>query len=99
MVARSPERVIEVEWGRPKAGEAAVYPVDVAIEAMDRQGLLRDISEVFAKEKMNVIGVQSQTVKGTAWMTFTVEIADSQRLAKVLVTVRGVAGVRSARRR
>ncbi|MDE2607281.1 MAG: bifunctional (p)ppGpp synthetase/guanosine-3',5'-bis(diphosphate) 3'-pyrophosphohydrolase [Burkholderiales bacterium] len=99
IAARSPERVIEVEWGRPKAGEAAVYPVDVAIEAADRQGLLRDISEVFAKEKMNVVGVQTQSVKGTAWMTFTVEIADSQRLAKVLVTVREVPGVRSARRR
>lgn len=96
---RDPERVIEVEWGRPKTGEAAVYQVDVAIEAADRHGLLRDISEVFAKDKMNVVGVQSQTVKGTAWMTFTVEIADSQRLAKVLTVVREVQGVRSARRR
>ena len=99
IAARAPERVIAVEWGRPKTGEAAAYPVDVAIEALDRHGLLRDISEVFAKEKMNVIGVQSQTVKGTAWMTFTVEIADSQRLAKVLSIVKEVNGVRSARRR
>ena len=93
------ERVIEVEWGRSKAGESAMYPVDVAVEAADRQGLLRDISEVFAKEKMNVVGVQTQSVKGTAWMTFTVEIADSAKLAKVLVLVADVAGVRSARRR
>lgn len=99
MAARSSERVIEVEWGLPKTKEAAVYPVDVAVEAADRQGLLRDISEVFAKEKMNVIGVQTQTVKGTAWMTFTVEVADSQKLAKVLLLVDEVAGVRSARRR
>jgi GTP pyrophosphokinase len=98
IATRSPERVIEVEWGKARGAEA-VYPVDVAIEAVDRQGLLRDISEVFAKEKMNVVGAQSQTVKGTAWMTFTVEIADSQRLAKVLGTVREVNGVRSARRR
>jgi GTP pyrophosphokinase len=99
IAGRSPERVIDVEWGRPKAGESAMYPVDVAIDAGDRQGLLRDISEVFAKEKMNVVGVQTQSVKGTAWMTFTVEIADSQKLAKVLGTVREVQGVRSARRR
>jgi GTP pyrophosphokinase len=99
IASRSPERVIEVEWGRPKPGADAVYPVDVSVEAADRQGLLRDISEVFAKEKMNVIGVQSQSVKGTAWMTFTVEIADSQRLGKVLAVVRDVGGVRSARRR
>ncbi|MEJ5989261.1 bifunctional (p)ppGpp synthetase/guanosine-3',5'-bis(diphosphate) 3'-pyrophosphohydrolase [Ramlibacter sp. PS3R-8] len=99
IVARNPERVIEVEWGRPKAGDVAVYPVDVFIEATDRQGLLRDISEVFAKEKMNVIGVQTQSVKGTAWMTFTVEVADSQRLGKVLSVVREVKGVNAARRR
>jgi GTP pyrophosphokinase len=99
IAGRSPERVIEVEWGLPKGGDAAVYPVDVAIEAADRQGLLRDISEVFAKEKMNVVGVQTQSVRGIAWMTFTVEIADSQRLAKVLVTVMDVPGVRAARRR
>ena len=34
--------------------------------------------------KTNVIGVQTQSVKGTAWMTFTVEVADSGRLNKVL---------------
>jgi GTP pyrophosphokinase len=99
IAARTPERVIDVEWGLPKKDEAAVYPVDVAIEASDRQGLLRDISEVFAKEKMNVIGVQTQSVRGTAWMTFTVEVADSQRLNKVLAIVDDVQGVRSARRR
>ena len=99
MVARSAERVIEVEWGTPKSDGGAVYPVDVAVEAADRQGLLRDISEVFAKEKMNVIGVQTQSVKGTAWMTFTVEVGDSGRLGKVLGVVADVQGVRSARRR
>ncbi len=99
IAAREPGRVIEVEWGRSKGSESAVYPVDVAIEAADRQGLLRDISELFAKEKMNVIGVQTQTVKDTAWMTFTVEVADSQRLGKVLAAVREVRGVHAARRR
>ncbi len=104
MAARNGERVIDVEWGRPKAsatpaGGAAVYPVDVAVEASDRQGLLRDISDVFAREKTNVIGVQTQSVKGTAWMTFTVEVSDSGRLGKVLGIVSAVPGVRSARRR
>jgi GTP pyrophosphokinase len=98
LAARSPERVIEVEWGAAKS-DGAVYPVDVAVEAADRQGLLRDISELFAKEKMNVIGVQTQSVKGTAWMTFTVEITDSARLKKVLGLVAEVQGVRWAKRR
>ena len=99
LAARSAERVIEVEWGAGPSQGAAVYPVDVAVEAADRQGLLRDISEVFAKEKMNVIGVQTQSLRGTAWMTFTVEIADSGRLRKVLHTVEEVQGVRWAKRR
>ena len=99
LAARHGERVIEVRWGENKGANASVYPVDVAVEAFDRQGLLRDISEVFAKEKMNVIGVQTQSVKGTAWMTFTVEIGDAVSLSKVLGTVRGVKGVRAARRR
>ena len=99
LASRHGERVIEVRWGEHKGADALVYPVDVAVEAFDRQGLLRDISEVFAKEKMNVIGVQTQSVKGTAWMTFTVEIGDAARLNKVLGTVRSVKGVRSARRR
>ncbi|MET0544578.1 MAG: bifunctional (p)ppGpp synthetase/guanosine-3',5'-bis(diphosphate) 3'-pyrophosphohydrolase [Variovorax sp.] len=99
MAAQSGERVIDVEWGAKKGEEGAVYAVDVAVEASDRQGLLRDISEVFAREKMNVIGVQTQTVKDTAWMTFTVEIADAARLAQVLRVVAAVGGVRHARRR
>jgi GTP pyrophosphokinase len=98
LAVKSPERVIEVEWGA-HPGEGAVYPVDVAVEAADRQGLLRDISEVFAKEKMNVVGVQTTSVKGTAWMTFTVEVSDASNLAKVLGLVAEVAGVRRAKRR
>jgi GTP pyrophosphokinase len=99
MSLRSADRVIEVAWGLPKLADAQLYPVDIAIEALDRQGLLRDISEVFSKEKMNVIGVQTQSVKDLAWMIFTVELSDSRRLQKVLSSVKEVSGVRSAKRR
>jgi len=103
MATRSPERVISVAWGAPRGDKPALYPVDVLVEAADRSGLLRDISEVFAKEKMNVTGVHTQTVKdargGTAWMTFTVEVADSAKLAQVLNAVSRIAGIRSARRK
>jgi GTP pyrophosphokinase len=103
MASRSPERIIAVAWGAPRGEKGALYPVDVIVEAADRQGLLRDISEVFAKEKMNVTGVKTQTVRdaqgGTAWMTFTVEVADSARLAQVLAAVARVGAVRSARRK
>ncbi|WP_394754921.1 RelA/SpoT family protein [Rhodoferax sp.] len=99
MVTQNGERVIEVEWGQTQAADASVYPVDVAVQATDRQGLLHDISEVFTKEKMNVIGVQTQSIRGTALMTFTVEVSDAGRLHKVLGVVAELPGVKSARRR
>jgi GTP pyrophosphokinase len=99
LVQRSPDRVIDVAWGgQETAAGSPVYPVDVQVLAHDRQGLLRDISEVFAKDKMNVIGVQTQSIKEVAWMTFTIEVPDASRLNKVLSVVKTVAGVQSARR-
>ena len=103
MAARAPERVIAVAWGAPRGDKAALYPVDVRVEAADRQGLLRDISELFAKEKMNVTGVKTQSVKdasgGTAWMTFTIEVVDAARLVHVLGLAGRINGVRSIRRK
>jgi GTP pyrophosphokinase len=103
MVSRAPERLIAVAWGARRADALAAYAVDLLVEAEDRQGLLRDISELLAKEKMNVAGVHSQSVKdsrgSTAWMTFTVEVGDTTRLAQVLARVGQVAGVRHARRK
>jgi GTP pyrophosphokinase len=103
MATRAPERVIAVAWGPPRGDKAALYPVDVIVEAADRQGLLRDISELFAKEKMNVTGVRTQSVKesggGTAWMTFTIEVADAARLSHVLGLAARIDGVRTVRRK
>ncbi|MFT7723535.1 MAG: HD domain-containing protein [Roseateles sp.] len=115
MTRRSPERVIAVAWGGGDAaagpGKAApVYPVDVLVEAGDRQGLLRDVLEVFAKEKMNVVAVNTQSLRpgaakprtgggDTAWMSFTLELADASRLGKVLRDLCAISGVRSARRK
>ena len=101
MAQRAPERVIAVAWGESPTEGA--YPMDVVVESSDRAGLLRDIIEVFAKFRVNVTGVQSQSVKGstgsTAFMTFTVEVADAGRLVTVLRDVAQVSGVRHARRR
>lgn len=99
LAARSADRVIPVAWGGEVTVQESRYPVDIGIEASDRVGLIRDISEVFAKEKLNVIGVQTQSVRHTAWMTFTVEVADAQRITQVLHVLALVPGVRRARRR
>ena len=96
---KNPDRVIEVTWGQAKVAQPLAYQVDVSIEAFDRQGLLRDISEVFSKEKMNVVGVQTQSIKEVAWMTFTVEVFDTRKLNKVLGLIGEVKGVRNTKRR
>jgi GTP pyrophosphokinase len=103
MVSRAPERLIAVAWGARPVDATAAYAVDLLVEAEDRHGLLRDISELLAKEKINVVGVLTHSVKdsrgSTAWMTFTVEVSDTTRLAPVLARVGQVTGVRRARRK
>jgi GTP pyrophosphokinase len=96
MRGKNPERVIETEWG--SGVTETVYPVDLFIMAGDRQGLLRDISEVFSREKINVIGVNTQSAKGQARMVFTAEIGSTGQLQKALAAIAEVPGVMEARR-
>ncbi|MBR8278196.1 bifunctional (p)ppGpp synthetase/guanosine-3',5'-bis(diphosphate) 3'-pyrophosphohydrolase [Burkholderia cenocepacia] len=101
MVERAPERVLQTTWSADVLGGrgASVYPVDLMIEAGDRQGLLRDISEVFAREKINVVGVKTQSRRNAAFMQFTVEVSNSaqvQRACTLLGEVQGV--VRAGRK-
>ncbi|KWU23301.1 RelA/SpoT family protein [Burkholderia cenocepacia] len=101
MVERAPERVLQTTWSADVLGGrgASVYPVDLMIEASDRQGLLRDISEVFAREKINVVGVKTQSRRNAAFMQFTVEVSNSaqvQRACTLLGEVQGV--VRAGRK-
>lgn len=97
LIRRQPERLIDVTWGR--AGDAA-YPVDILVVAQDRQGLLRDVSEVFAREKLNVVGVNSQSQRGgDAQMLFTVEVSDTATVRRAIAQIGEVSGVVAARRR
>jgi GTP pyrophosphokinase len=91
-----PERMIEAGWGQQKEG---VFSVDIVVQAHDRQGLLRDISEVLSREKINVTGVNTQSKQHMAYMSFTVEIVDLEQLQRTLAQVREVQGVLSASRR
>ena len=100
MAARNPERVISTEWGEQwSAQSGAVYPVDLLVDAGDRQGLLRDISDVLSREKINVTAVKTQSRAGVAHMGFTVELTGTAALQKALTLLREVPGVISAHRR
>ncbi|KAG0162893.1 hypothetical protein DFQ30_001100 [Apophysomyces sp. BC1015] len=102
MAARAPERVLPTSWSSDvlSGRGQSVYPIDLSVEAIDRQGLLRDITEVFAREKINLVGVKTQTRRNVAHMQFTVEVSNSvqvQRAATLLGEVQDV--VRASRRK
>ncbi len=67
--------------------------------ANDRQGLLRDVTEVFSKDKINVIGVQTETRRGVANMQFTVEVNSGKMLQQTLGHLLEINGVFEVRRR
>ncbi len=96
MRAHAGQRMIQTAWGQADLG--AVYPVDIFVLANDRQGLLRDISEVFSREKINVVGVRTKGKKGLVSMFFIVEIAVTNQLQKVLHVLQEVSGVQQVRR-
>jgi GTP pyrophosphokinase len=100
LVRQHPERVIAAEWGdRAFDNKQALYQVGIAVEASDRQGLLRDISEVLSREKLNVIAVNTLTKKGTAYMRFTMEVGGVQQMQRAITLIREVPGVIDAQRK
>ncbi|WP_158934328.1 bifunctional (p)ppGpp synthetase/guanosine-3',5'-bis(diphosphate) 3'-pyrophosphohydrolase [Burkholderia sp. S171] len=101
MAERSPERVLETAWSADvmSGRGSSVYPVDLAVESNDRQGLLRDISEVFAREKMNVTGVKTQSRRNVAYMQFTVEVSSAAQIQRACLLLGEVQGVMRASRR
>ena len=95
-----PERVIGAEWGeRAFDNKSGLYPVDINVQAMDRQGLLRDISEVLSREKLNVTAVNTLTKKGTAYMRFTMEVSGTKQVQQAIMLIRQVTGVIDVQRK
>ncbi|HEX6530411.1 MAG TPA: TGS domain-containing protein, partial [Burkholderiales bacterium] len=89
LAERHPERVIETAWGQSEAA----YAVDMAVTATDRRGLLRDIGDALAREKINVTAVRTQTRDDLAFMRFTFDVSDASQLKRALALVRGLKGV------
>ncbi|MFN7088137.1 MAG: RelA/SpoT family protein, partial [Burkholderiales bacterium] len=91
-----PERIVTAEWG---AAAGATFPVEIEVEAVDRTGLLRDISEVLSRERINVIATHTASRDLSARMRFTLEVANLDQLKRALTLIREVRGVVSAVRR
>jgi GTP pyrophosphokinase len=94
--SREPERLIEASWGAPRE---QLFPVDIVVDASDRQGLLRDISELLSREKINVTAVNTQTRHHQARMAFTLEVESTVQLKRALQLARDIPGVFAADRR
>jgi GTP pyrophosphokinase len=90
------ERLIPAAWGESQTDR---YAVDIAVEAQDRQGLLRDISDALTREKINVNAVNTLTRGHLAHMQFTISITHRDQLTQALKSVGAVNGVEAAFRR
>jgi GTP pyrophosphokinase len=89
------ERLMDADWG--KTGDAP-FSADLEVVAVDRQGLLRDISEAISRERINVTAVNTLSRGVHAFMRFTLQVTSADAIHRVLRQVRDVPGVDTARR-
>jgi GTP pyrophosphokinase len=90
LAERQPERLIDADWG---AKEGGAYAVEVVVTANDRQGLLRDIGDALARERINVTAVRTQSRDELAFMRFTFDVSGLDQLRRALAAVKDVQGV------
>ncbi len=97
MRTQQPQRVLRVEWN---LGGDNRLPVRIRVEAFDRRGLLRDVSDVMAMEHLSIDGVNSSTDPKDRIATIVMRTAvrDSEQLRQVLQRLGAVANVLKAER-
>ena len=97
MRAVKPERVLNVEW---TLDSDSLLPVRIRVEAFDRRGLLRDVSDVMALEKLSIEGVNSDTDPNDRIATIVMRTAvrDHEQLGRVLQRLSAVPNVLRAQR-
>jgi GTP pyrophosphokinase len=97
MSARNPERLLRVDWNRSTELQ---MPVQIRIEAYDRRGLLRDVSDVMAQERLSIEGVNSSTdpADRVATIVMRTAVRDAAQLRQVLKKLAAVNSVLRAQR-
>lgn len=93
-----PERIIKVDWGQAPQQS---YSVDIIVEAFDRHGLLRDITTMLDKERINISALQTLSDKrlNTVDMQITMEISGFEELSQILAKLNQLPNIASARRK
>src|SRR6187401_3063907 len=93
---RDIERLIDVEW---ELANQQTYPITVRITALDRPGLLNEVTNVVAEYKVNIVAASVTTdPDGTATITATFKVTSLQQLAKVLTKIERLRDVTSVTR-
>jgi len=92
-----PDRVLTVEWSK---GDGVKPAVELSVSAYDRRGLVRDITDVLAYERLSIEAMTTTTDRGsgTAHVLVTVAVDDLEQLTRVLKRLTGVPSVIHARR-
>jgi GTP pyrophosphokinase len=86
-----PERLIDVAWAPTTK---AVFLVHIQVEALDRGGLLSDITRVLSEHHVNILSASVQTTrKQLAISRYVFEMGDTVHLDRVLNAVRRIEGV------
>ncbi|MGV9768173.1 RelA/SpoT family protein [Microbacterium sp. NPDC003461] len=85
------ERLIDVTWGTTTK---SVFLVQIQVEALDRSGLLSDITRVLSENHVNILSANVSTTKERlAISRYVFEMGDSVHLDRVLSSVRRIDGV------
>jgi GTP pyrophosphokinase len=92
----APERLVTADWG---SSPQATFAVDIVIEASDRSGILRDITEIMSRERINVTATNTASRDAATRIRLTIEIRNLEQLSRVLASIRAVPGVAHTARR
>ena len=88
---QTPDRMIDVSWSD---GSKGLFLVNVQIEALDRAGLLSDLTRVLSDHHVNILSASVHTGDDRlAISKFSFEIGDITHLDSVLAAARGIEGV------
>jgi GTP pyrophosphokinase len=96
LIERDPEREIKAAW---KIKSGRYQPVDIHIEAYDRRGLLRDLTQIIDKENVNIRQVQTlSNDDNITFLKFHIEVSGLAHLSKLLAKLEQQHGILHARR-
>ena len=86
-----PERMIDVEWA---PSSKSLFLVQIQVEALDRSGLLSDVTRVLSENHVNILSATVSTSnQRLAISRFVFEMGDTTHLDRVLNAVRRIDAV------